>query len=127
MTATESQMSIQQVSDRLGLPKSTLRFWEKEFHKYIQPTRTAGGQRRYSEHDLEVIASISQHKKKGFSLTQIKALFEKSSQCQKKAKPIDIDQLANKISETVRQEIYNYFEKGLHNVRKPSGNEGGTS
>lgn len=44
---------IQDVSQRLEVPKSTIRYWEKEFSSLISPERTNGGQRRYSEEDID--------------------------------------------------------------------------
>jgi len=44
---------IQDVSQKLEVPKSTIRYWEKEFSSLISPERTNGGQRRYSEEDID--------------------------------------------------------------------------
>ena len=48
--------SIGQVNAITGIPKPTIRYWEKEFSDYLDPVRTTGNQRRYDEHaiaDLE--------------------------------------------------------------------------
>ena len=48
MEALEHEaLSIAEISNKLKIPKHTLRFWEKEFHGMIVPLRTQGGQRRY--------------------------------------------------------------------------------
>ncbi len=107
----EIDLTIQEVSDRLGLPKSTLRYWEKEFDGFIVPTRTPGGQRRYSEQDMDIITSICKLKQTGLSLTQIKTHLLKKSHQHEKLEPFEIDQLAERISNTVKREIYNYFSK----------------
>jgi DNA-binding transcriptional MerR regulator len=107
----DKQMSIQEVSDRVGLPKSTLRYWEKAFNEFFSPTRTSGGQRRYSEEEIKIISSICKYKKMGFSLNQIKAHILNLSHQQKKFDPFEIDQLAKRISSKVKREIYIFFEQ----------------
>jgi DNA-binding transcriptional MerR regulator len=47
--------SIGQVHAITGIPKPTIRYWEKEFGDFLQPLRTTGNQRRYDE---EVIADL---------------------------------------------------------------------
>ena len=41
--------SIGQVHAITGIPKPTIRYWEKEFKDYLEPKRTTGNQRRYDE------------------------------------------------------------------------------
>ncbi|NQT69551.1 MAG: UDP-N-acetylglucosamine 4,6-dehydratase (inverting) [Desulfobacteraceae bacterium] len=58
---------IQKVSDKLEVPRSTIRYWEKEFPQLVNPKRTNGGQRRYSEQDignLHNIKNLLHHKNK---------------------------------------------------------------
>lgn len=45
-------MRIKDISERLNVPVSTIRHWQREFAELIAPQRTNGGQRRYSEDDL---------------------------------------------------------------------------
>ncbi|HEB84607.1 MAG TPA: MerR family transcriptional regulator [Bacteroidetes bacterium] len=61
--------SIGQVHAITGIPKPTLRFWEKEFVNYLKPYRTPGNQRRYDETSIERIRRINQlvHKE-GYTL-----------------------------------------------------------
>jgi DNA-binding transcriptional MerR regulator len=50
--------SIGQVNAITGIPKPTIRYWEKEFDAFLEPLRTTGNQRRYDEKaiaDLEKI------------------------------------------------------------------------
>ena len=49
---------IQEVSKKLQVPKSTIRFWETEFSGLVKPKRTDGGQRRYSEEDIDNLVQI---------------------------------------------------------------------
>ncbi len=43
---------IREVSELLGVPASTLRFWESEFPS-LRPKRNAKGTRFYSQSDME--------------------------------------------------------------------------
>lgn len=52
--------SISQVNALTGVPKSTIRFWEKEFSEFLVPLRTDGNQRRYDYQAVEVIEKIDQ-------------------------------------------------------------------
>ena len=51
--------SISQVNALTGVPKPTLRFWEKEFKEYIEPLRTPGNQRRYDQQTVDNIQTIN--------------------------------------------------------------------
>lgn len=59
--------SIKEVSEMLGIPDSTLRYWEKEF-KEIHPKKNSKGIRRYTESDIEQIRKVN-HLVKEKSLT----------------------------------------------------------
>ena len=48
---------IGEVSKMLGVPASTLRFWEKEF-KQIKPIKNKKGDRIYSLKDIEILKEI---------------------------------------------------------------------
>jgi DNA-binding transcriptional MerR regulator len=108
----EKQMNIQQVSDQLGLPKSTLRYWEKEFSGTIVPARTAGGQRRYSEADVEIFACICRYKKSGYSLARIKEEILNNPVQHNNFASLEIDQLASRIANTVKREICMFLGQG---------------
>lgn len=49
---------IGEVAEILGIPASTLRFWEKKF-TLIRPRRNAGGTRFYTPADIEKIRMIN--------------------------------------------------------------------
>lgn len=72
----DKKMSIQEVSDRTGLPKSTLRYWEKELSQYISPMRTPGGQRRYSIDHIQMFQKVQMLKQQGNKISEIKQIFE---------------------------------------------------
>ena len=51
--------SISQVNALTGVPKPTLRFWEKEFKEFLEPQRTQGNQRRFNVDDVEKVKQIN--------------------------------------------------------------------
>ena len=126
--------SIQEVSDRLKVPKPTLRFWEKEFDGILAPLRTNGGQRRYTVENIAVIEEIKKLKKKGMSLPEIKRrlgkgqrsevrgqrsgriskawgqMSEVGSQGSGDERTDRIDLLAARVAEVVKAEVKRFFE-----------------
>ncbi len=72
MDSLKQFLTIQQVSQKLDVPKPTLRFWEKEFEGILVPLRTNGRQRRYAPEHVAVIKEIKLLKKAGLSLIEIK-------------------------------------------------------
>lgn len=57
--ASEVLYSISQVNALTGVPKSTIRFWEREFKDFLVPLRTIGNQRRYDRNTVEMIEKIN--------------------------------------------------------------------
>jgi DNA-binding transcriptional MerR regulator len=51
-------LTIQQVSMITGIHKATLRYWEKLFGAYVQPTRTHGNHRLYSSDHIHRILEL---------------------------------------------------------------------
>lgn len=51
-------LSIGDVSKITNVEVHTLRYWENEFEPYLDPPRTAGGQRRYRSQDIEAVFEI---------------------------------------------------------------------
>lgn len=49
---------IREVAEFVGVPPSTLRYWEKEFPKDITPIRNAGNIRYYTPQDIETLHMI---------------------------------------------------------------------
>ena len=56
----EMLYSIGQVNAITGIPKTTIRFWEKEFSSFLVPLRSAGNQRRYDSKTVETLKIIDQ-------------------------------------------------------------------
>jgi DNA-binding transcriptional MerR regulator len=103
-----SDFTIQEVSDRLGLPKSTLRYWEKELEDHIKPKRTPGGQRRYAMGHIDFFKRVLAMKNSGMTLRKIK----RALACPPDRKPLmgsagdtSIDSLAQRIAELVKREV----------------------
>ena len=104
-------LTIQEVSQRLGVTKHTLRFWEKELEGIIVPLRTRGGQRRYTSEHLFIIEEIKRLKEKGLSLLKIKsALNNSNNTVHENSNSQSIDLLANHLAETVKSTVYNFFK-----------------
>jgi DNA-binding transcriptional MerR regulator len=65
-------LSVQEVSQRVKVPKHTLRFWEKEFGGILSPQRSRGGQRLYSAGDISILKQIRSFRERGFNLSEIR-------------------------------------------------------
>lgn len=69
---------IGDVADILGIPASTLRFWEKEF-TIIKPVRNAKNIRLYTPKDIETIKMIHYLvKEKGLKLDAAQAMIRRN-------------------------------------------------
>lgn len=69
---------IGDVTDILGIPASTLRFWEKEF-TIIKPVRNAKNTRLYTPKDIETIKMIHYLvKEKGLKLDAAQAMIRRN-------------------------------------------------
>jgi DNA-binding transcriptional MerR regulator len=51
-------VSISTASALVKVETHTIRYWEREFAEFLNPVRTAGGQRRYRPEDIEVLKEI---------------------------------------------------------------------
>ena len=73
--------SIGQVNAITGIPKPTLRYWEKEFGDYLDPRRTTGNQRRYDENSIAKIEKINYLVKvQGYTIEGAKRQLDKLEQ-----------------------------------------------
>ena len=54
---TKSYYKIKDVSEMLGVPESTLRYWEKTFSG-LEPVRTSSNRRAYRPQDVEYLKII---------------------------------------------------------------------
>ncbi|MBI4568068.1 MAG: MerR family transcriptional regulator [Planctomycetes bacterium] len=51
-------LTINQVEHLTGVPKSTLRFWERTFTDYLAVARSPGKQRQYSQGDVQKVLTL---------------------------------------------------------------------
>ncbi len=106
------QYTINQLSEKLNIPKPTLRFWEKEISGVIDPLRTPGGQRRYTDNHIAILKQIKDLRDSGRSISEIKEYFENGHSSDDPEKnEIDIDILSEKIAEIVKTEISRFLKK----------------
>lgn len=54
---TKRYYKIREVAEIIGVPQSTLRFWENEFPE-LNPRRSAHNQRTYTPEDIELLQII---------------------------------------------------------------------
>ncbi len=66
--------TIEQVSEMVGVHKSTLRYWGKIFK--IDTPRSAGGQRRYPVDQVELLKTIKAHYDSGYSVKGVRMQLE---------------------------------------------------
>ena len=111
MDKDEQLLSIQQISRKFDIPKSTIRFWEKELNGLIVPNRTSGGQRRYTVDNAAMIGRIKDLRKKGFCLAEIKRNLAFSENLSSRPLELEnIDRLADRLSEVIKKEVYQFLK-----------------
>jgi DNA-binding transcriptional MerR regulator len=101
MTLTgDKKRSIGEAAREIGVPEHVLRFWEKEFGEYIQPTIGVGKRRYYYNNDMTILQSIKYYlREKGYTIKGLKNLFESGeieikndeNPSVKETNPIDVD------------------------------------
>jgi MerR family redox-sensitive transcriptional activator SoxR len=74
VTSTSTLLPIGEVARRVGLRPSAVRYYERM--GLLRPTPRAGGQRRYDPAALHRLSAIRLAQRAGFSLDEIKRLFE---------------------------------------------------
>lgn len=118
MNFQEQAITIQQVSQKLDVPKPTLRFWEREFKGLLVPLRTNGGQRRYAPEHVSIIEEIKLLKKAGLSLTEIKRKLGKGQMSEVGSlgpgdgRTDGIDLLAERVAQVVKMEVHRFLKSG---------------
>ena len=60
-------LNIAALAQRTGVAPDTLRKWEQRY-RILQPTRTAGGQRRYSERDVARVEWLCERLREGYRI-----------------------------------------------------------
>ncbi len=78
--------TIGEVADMIGETTSLIRFWEKEFTKYLKPDKSAGGTRKYHISDIETLKLIHYYvKTKGYTLKGAREALDKGKEPAEKA------------------------------------------
>jgi DNA-binding transcriptional MerR regulator len=113
MEGKNQLFSILQVSEKLNIPKHTLRFWEKELNGLLIPLRTIGGQRRYSVENLSLLEEIKKCRDNGLSLPEITEKISQNLEGEA-SQPSKVDLLASRVAEAVKSEVYNFFKSEKH-------------
>jgi MerR family transcriptional regulator, light-induced transcriptional regulator len=91
-------LNIAALSRRTGVAPDTLRKWEQRYG-VIRPARTAGGQRRYSEHDLARVEWLRDRLGEGWRISEAARVLE-GAEAPPYAGPAD---LRRALSESVRE------------------------
>ena len=68
-----SGLNIAALAKRTGIAPDTLRKWEQRYG-ILRPTRTDGGQRRYSEHDVDRVVWLKARLDEGYRIGEAAAL-----------------------------------------------------
>jgi methanogenic corrinoid protein MtbC1 len=66
-------LNIAALAQRTGVPPDTLRKWEQRY-SILQPDRTAGGQRRYSERDVSRVQWLRERLDEGYRIGEAASL-----------------------------------------------------
>lgn len=85
--------SIEEVSQLIEEPKTTIRYWERHF-KEVTPKRTPGGRRLYTSKDIDILRRIKY-------LLHIEGLSISSAR-KKLHKKSNIDEIINDLMELKR-------------------------
>jgi len=102
--------SISQVNAITGVPKSTIRFWEKEFNEFLVPQRTAGNQRRFDAEAVEIIKHINNLVNvEGFTLEGARRQISNNSKGKSStpdSSDDQLDELAETMSDYLLQKLF---------------------
>jgi DNA-binding transcriptional MerR regulator len=103
--------SISQVNALTGVPKSTIRFWEKEFQDYLTPLRTAGNQRRYDTTMVTMIETINQLvSQEGYTLEGARRKMIEKFEPTPDSKPQkQMDELAQTMSDYLLKKLFDHM------------------
>ena len=105
-------LTIKEFSERAGVSKHTLRFWERKLNGVIVPLRTKGGQRRYTLEHVLVVEEVKRLKVNGYSLEDIwRDLNHRFNSEAEHSNHQMADALANKIAKIVRTAIISFLEE----------------
>ncbi|MBR5677779.1 MAG: MerR family transcriptional regulator [Paludibacteraceae bacterium] len=67
-------MTIKEVEEKLGIPRASIRFYEKE--RLINPKREENGYREYSEQDVATLKKVVLFRKLGLAVSEIEDILD---------------------------------------------------
>ena len=70
----DTHMTIKEVEEMLGIPRATIRFYEKE--RLIDPKREENGYREYSEQDVATLKKVVLFRKLGLAVSDIEEILD---------------------------------------------------
>ena len=112
MKTTEKMFSIQQVSQKCDVPKSTLRFWEKRLDPLFSPIRSPGGQRRYAQEHIDLIGRIKRLQADGLSLDEMRQALEQAMSPDPEPTAVaGLDRLAEMVAELIKEEVCRFLRE----------------
>jgi DNA-binding transcriptional MerR regulator len=109
---------IREVVRLTGVNPVTLRAWERRYG-LIQPVRTEGGHRLYSQADIEAIRSIVTWTERGVAVSKVGSLLERSAASKAESLPVEAEPVAGEWSEwqaRIRQAISDFDELRLEQL-----------
>jgi DNA-binding transcriptional MerR regulator len=113
MNPSSQLFSIQQISQKCDVPKSTLRFWEKRLDPLFSPIRSSGGQRRYVQEHIDLIGRIKQLQADGLSLDEMRQALEQTMSPDPAPTAVEgLDRLADRVAGLVKEEVYRFLREG---------------
>jgi DNA-binding transcriptional MerR regulator len=113
MKPSSQLFTIQQISQKCCVPKSTLRFWEKRLEPLFSPIRSPGGQRRYMQQHIDLIGRIKQLQADGLSLENMRQALEQTvSTDPEPMVVVELDRLADRVAGFVKEEVYRFLREG---------------
>jgi len=108
MSLDRQMFTIKELSEKLDIPKPTIRFWEKELEGIIVPLRSNGGQRRYNESHIPLFEQIKRLRNAGRSISQVKEYFNNRNRTTNSPES-EIDMLTKRISDLVKMEVTKFL------------------
>ena len=116
--ATDELFPIREVVRLTGVNPVTLRAWERRYG-LIQPVRTEGGHRLYSQADIEAIRSIVDWTERGVAVSKVGSLLERSAASKAEPWAAEAEPLAGEWGEwqaRVRQAVDAFDEARLEQL-----------
>ncbi|MBD7978902.1 MULTISPECIES: MerR family transcriptional regulator [Pseudomonas] len=109
---------IREVVRLTGVNPVTLRAWERRYG-LIQPVRTEGGHRLYSQADIEAIRSIVTWTERGVAVSKVGSLLERSAANKAESLPVEAEPVAGEWSEwqaRIRQAVGDFDDVRLEQL-----------